>query len=135
MRDVSALTADSTVRQLSTHKVNGCNNALSILVLDGAGDGGASHKYLASWPAGHSADKENILIHFQDGPIAEVGTNGITHEALLAIVVDRLQGFQRGQYACRENAIALTHLEDAMHWLQHRTRQRLDRGVEGTHQK
>ena len=77
----------------------------------------------------------SVLVEFQNGPIKEVGVNGVTNEALLAIVIDRLQGFQKGQFQCRENAIALTHLEDAMHWLQHRTNERLKRGVEGTHQK
>jgi hypothetical protein len=52
---------------------------------------------------------------------------------LLAIVVDRMRDFQRGAYACRENAIALTKLEEAQHWLHARTRGRVARGVEGTH--
>jgi len=59
----------------------------------------------------------------------------LSQEALLAVIIDRLQCFQAGPYKCRENAIALTHLEDAMHWLQHRTRERMARGVEGTMQK
>jgi hypothetical protein len=33
---------------------------------------------------------------FQNGPIAEVGVNGVTHEVLLAIVADRLRSFQKG---------------------------------------
>lgn len=37
--------------------------------------------------------------------IAEVGTNGITHEALLAVLIDRLQSFQRGEYSCCDLAI------------------------------
>ena len=58
--------------------------------------------------------------------------NGISQEALLAILIDRLRGFQSGQYACRENAIALTKLEEATMWLQKRTLDRVRRGVEGT---
>lgn len=54
-------------------------------------------------------------------------------EALIAIVIDRLQGFQRGQFACEENVLALHKLHEAMHWLHHRTREREERGVEGTH--
>jgi len=54
---------------------------------------------------------------------------------LIAVVIDRLQGFQGGKFACRENALALTKLEEAVHWLHHRTAQRLARGVEGTHEK
>jgi hypothetical protein len=52
---------------------------------------------------------------------------------LLAIVADRLRSFQKGQYACKANACALTHIEEAQHWLQQRTIERMRRGVEGTH--
>jgi hypothetical protein len=72
-------------------------------------------------------------INFQNGPINENGMNGVTQEVLLAIVADRLRSFQAGKYACRENAIALTKIEEAQHWLQSRTRARMSRGVEGTH--
>lgn len=65
-------------------------------------------------------------------PVGDSGFNGISNEALLAVIIDRMRGFQSGEFKCRENAIALTHLEDAMHWLQHRTRHRVARGVEGT---
>ena len=71
---------------------------------------------------------------FQQGPIGEVGVNGVTHEALLAILVDRMRSFQAGPYACRENALVLTKLEEAQQWLLSRTRARMVRGVEGTHQ-
>jgi hypothetical protein len=56
---------------------------------------------------------------------------GVTQEALLAIVMDRLQSFQRGPFACRENALALTKIEEAQHWLFSRTLARMQRGVEG----
>jgi len=77
-----------------------------------------------------------------DGPIGEVGANGISNEALLAIVEHRLQCFQSSEFACRENAVALTKLQEAialiklqeaMMWLQKRTLDRMRRGVEGTH--
>jgi hypothetical protein len=58
--------------------------------------------------------------------------NGVSNEALLAIVEDRLQGFQSGPFACRENAVALTKLQESMMWLQKRTRERMARNVEGT---
>ena len=51
--------------------------------------------------------------------------------SLLAIVIDRLRAFQAGPFACRENALALTKIEEAQHWLLHRTRARMTRGVEG----
>lgn len=132
------------MRQLTGHKVNPANDKLNIAVVDEPGSGGASHLYQITgfnsgtnpsdpWTKRHGQVAEHSTILFQNGPINEVGVNGLTHEALLAILIDRLQAFQKGPYAGRENAIALTHLEDAQHWLQHRTRARMDRGVEGTH--
>lgn len=121
------------MREITTHKINGCNESLQILVLDEPGSGNACHKYginLLEYPG-----CSGPIIQFQNGPIKEAGVNGITNEALVAIVIDRLQGFQKGTFACRENALALTKLEEAMHWLQHRTRERVAQGVEGTHQK
>ncbi|MCC6800437.1 MAG: hypothetical protein IT325_09980 [Anaerolineae bacterium] len=84
--------------------------------------------------ARHGEPAQHARILFQNGPIAEAGVNGVTHEALIAIVIDRLQAFQKGPFACRENALALTKLEEAQHWLHHRTRARMARQVEGTHE-
>jgi hypothetical protein len=118
------------MREITTHKVNGCNEELTITVLDEPGAGGANHKYLIS-----GGKYVNCAVEFQNGPIKDAGTNGVTHEALLAIVIDRLRSFQAGPYACRENALALTKLEEAVHWLHARTLARVARGVEGTHEK
>lgn len=134
------------MREITAHKVNGCNDALTIQTEDEPGSGGANHLYKITgfcsstnksdpWTAAHGQAAVHSRVLFQNGPIPEVGTNGITHEALLAIVIDRLQAFQKGQFACRENALALTKLEEAMHWLKHRTEERMRRGVEGTHTK
>lgn len=105
---------------------------MKVVAVDGAGPGGASHEYLLTH--GDEVQEQNTVLKFQNGPIKEVGVNGLTDEALLAVLIDRLQGFQSGRYSCRENALALTKFEEGMHWLQHRTRQREARGVEGTHQ-
>lgn len=110
---------------------------LQIEVTDESGAGGANHKYLILIPPEHSVPGQinAFPIDFQNGPIKEVGVNGITQEALLAITIDRLRSFQAGPYKCRENAIALTHCEEALMWLQRRTVARIKRGVEGTHAK
>lgn len=123
------------MRELHGHKVNPANDKLRVLVMDEPGAGGANHEYrvLKPHPKEGCEDVVAVDIAFQNGPIAEVGVNGVTHEVLLAIVIDRMQSFQKGPYACRENAIALTKLEEAQHWLLHRTRARMERGVEGTH--
>lgn len=71
-------------------------------------------------------------IHFQEGPIKEYGVNGIHNEDLIAMVICRLEHFQKSQYGCRENALAITKLEEALLWLRKRTMGRERRGVEGT---
>lgn len=119
------------MREIRTHIINPANDRLNITVLDEPGAGGACHEYLVRLGVDGGYGP---LFKFQDGPIAEVGVNGVTHEALLAILIDRLQSFQAGAYSCRENAIALTKCEEALLWLGKRTRDRMARGVEGTNQ-
>lgn len=119
------------MRTIEDHKINFANDRLEITVMDNPGAGGANHLYRISGFDDGNGDA--VLIKFQNGPIAEAGVNGVTQEALIAICVDRLRSFQAGQYACRENAIALTKLEEAQHWLLARTKARVARGVEGTH--
>ncbi len=125
-------------RELTGHKVNGCNDGLKIEVQDDPGHGGACHRYTITGPENRLPEVGmvpafQVKIRFQNGPIKEVGTNGITHEALLAILADRLEGFQSGPYACEDNAEALAHIKAAQEVLQRRTKARLARGVEGTH--
>ncbi len=130
-------------RLIHDHKLNGLNEAIEITA-DGPGPGGASHLYKLDLTAGApESGGQQLTISFQNGPIKEAGYNGFTNEALIAVVIDRLRGFQfcrdpdgnfskpPGQFACKENACALTHLEESLMWLQKRTRDRLARGVEG----
>lgn len=65
--------------------------------------------------------------------IKENGVNGVANEDLLVMVIRRLQGFQESEFKCRENAMAITKLEEALLWLRKRTMGRENRGVEGTH--
>jgi hypothetical protein len=134
------------VRELTTHKINEANNQLTIRALDRPGPGGASHAYIVSgikgFPANPSAgiaraawDEASdgaCLFVFQNGAIGEAGVNGITHEALLAILIDRLEAFQNGPYACEENAMALLALLDAQASLLQRTQRRAKAGIEGS---
>lgn len=118
------------MRELTDHIVSGDQAVqLAIRVMDEPGAAGANHRYEVG---GFS---KPLAIFFQNGPIKEAGVNGITQEALLTIVIDRLRSFQEGPFRCRENAIALTHCEEALMWLQRRTMERIRRGIEGTTQK
>jgi len=138
------------MRELTAHRLNPSNDLLKVAVLDQPGSGGACHAYLiegfdcASNPsvatlldvaADRLDERVSTVVLFQNGPIADVGVNGITHEVLLAILIDRLERFQSGPYSCRENALALTKLQEALHWLHHRTASRMARGVEGTNNR
>lgn len=124
------------MRKLSKHIVDGdsVNHLAEIQVLDEPGHGGACHRYKIDYVNGApTSGGLETFINFQNGPIKEVGINGNTHEEFLAILIDRMEGFQAGPYACDANAIALAHLENALGWLQLRTRERISRNVEGTH--
>jgi hypothetical protein len=123
------------MRQLTDHKVNGLNEAIEITVMDEPGAGGACHEYALALRDPSGTVKISIPIRFQNGPVKEAGFNGWSQEAFLAIVIDRLRSFQAGPFACRDNEHALAHCEVALNWLQKRTRDRMARGVEGTHQK
>lgn len=127
------------MRELNEHKINPANDTLTIAVIDEPGSGGANHSYRVSGFTGNNPSPfgplagGSVTLNFQNGPIPSSGVNGLTHEALLAIVADRLRSFQAGPFACKANACALTHIEEAQHWLQQRTIERMRRGVEGTH--
>lgn len=123
-------------RELTTHAINPCNERLIVLVLDGPGPGGASHVYdigIRTSP-GNKYYQQAVRLCFQNGPVKENGdgVNGLTHEALLAVLIDRMQGFQAGPYACPENAAALNALRNAMTYLHERTQRREAAGIEGT---
>lgn len=126
------------MRTLTDHIVEGdsVNHQLEIVVLDEPGQGGASHKYRIFKPVDYmEKTPAECNIEFQNGPIKEFGVNGITQEALLAIVMDRLRAFQAGPFACDANAAALIHCTSPLSLLQARTRARIARGVEGTHKQ
>jgi ABC-type transport system involved in cytochrome c biogenesis ATPase subunit len=108
----------------------GTNNYTEIWVIDEPGAGNACHKY--SIRELKDSNNEFSFIKFQEGPIKENGVNGCHQEDLLAIVIDRLESFQAGKFSCRENALAITKCEEALHWLNHRTADRKKRGVEET---
>lgn len=103
------------------------------LLADEKSNGGASHVYSLRYDTGETGGELDV-VKFQTGPVKQVGYNGTSEESLLAIIIDRLQGWQSGPFACRENALAVTKLQEAKHWLDHRTRERKRRTVEGTSQ-
>ncbi len=98
----------------------------------GIGPGGAPDHYKLTVCAANGEPRE-LELHFQHGPVAEAGVNGFTNEQVLAVVLDRLQQFQKGPFACVENQTALHATEAALGALRARTDRRIAAGVEGTH--
>jgi len=93
-------------------------------------------------PSGGSVRGVGLSIDWQNGPLGRGADrqepNGAFVETVLAACVKRIQFYQtasEGKFACRENAIAITKVEEALLWLDKRTRDREARNVEGKHQQ
>ena len=109
----------------------GSTRLTTVYVMDTPGPGGAHHQYQVYPSAPRETRPADVppagplppcaVVDFRDGPLGEAGVNGCQHQDLLAIVIHRLQRSQAGPYACRENALALRNIEEAMFWLNCRT--------------
>ena len=91
-------------------------------------------------PTGGAFEGVGIRIDWQNGPLGRDADrrkpNGAFVETVLSAVLQRIQFYQDaggGKFKCRENAIAITKIEEALLWLDKRTRDREARQVEGTH--
>lgn len=124
------------MREITTHLVAGlpANRQLRVFAEEKLGSGGAPVVY--EIVSGEEQERGDAYfqdwLKFQNGGIRDPrDINGMTNEALLAIVIDRLECFQRGPFPCNENHMALGRAKEALAWLMARTEARLLRGVEG----
>lgn len=77
-----------------------------------------------------------LKIHYQEGARKDPNSiPGILDLDLLYIVRDRIQTFQKGEFACRENELVLTKVEEAIMWSEARVKDRERRAVLGTYNK
>ncbi len=128
--------------EIVSHIVHGATQP-RISVMDTPGAGGATHFYringldLRARPEGFQVPidcgrGDALDIVFQCGPVQDGKFNGLTIESLLAIAIHRLDGFIAGPYGnIPTNVAAREHVAAALEQLHARTRERLDRGVEG----
>lgn len=88
-------------------------------------------------PTGGSVKGVGLSIDWQDGPLGRgedrKDPNGAFVETVISAAKQRLEYFQESKFKCRENALAITKLDEALHWLNHRTLDRENRAVEGEH--
>ena len=110
-----------------------------VYAIDEKGNGGANHRYEIDCPPGETngfPQSDVTIIQFQNGARnLPDSVYGVIDTDLLEIVRDRLKGFQSGEFATRENAIALTHIEEALLWLNKRVEDRIERNILGTNKR
>ena len=88
----------------------------------------ASHLYAIQY----GGPDDVCRIQFQHGARGIDGsTAGVFEDALLAILQDRLEGFQSGPFACEENARALVGVQSARNALNERVAARMAKSVLG----
>ncbi len=96
------------------------------------------HKYVAQ----NFENKETgQIIQFIEKAPKEAGStelitlnDGTTTEEVLLVLIDRTKNLQ-AKFPCKENACAITHMEEAFNWFEARTRDRMKRKVEGSNNK
>lgn len=71
-----------------------------------------------------------VKFTIQSDPISEVGINGVQAQDMLEYVKCLFQSLN-DVFPCRENALTITKIEEAIHWQEARTKDRLNRLVEG----
>jgi hypothetical protein len=137
IRYMSLLGQDDMKELITHHDGYGLNESIQITAEDEIGPGGAHHNYLFMVETDDPIPQQVSCgyLQFQRGPRNEPGSiPGIVEAAVLAVLIDRLESFQAGPYACEENRIALIFLNDAMEQIKLRVRNRAERGVLGTAQ-
>lgn len=75
-------------------------------------------------------DVNMISFRIQDGPVKESGLNGCQLDTMIEAAKIMLEGLN-AKFPCRENSMAITKLDECLLWLDKRTKDREDRGVEG----
>lgn len=93
--------------------------------------GNASHTYGIQF----GGPSDVVRIQFQHGPRGVEGSvAGVFDDDLLAIIEDRLDGFQSGPFACEENQVALGAIREARQMLGLRVARRINKGVLGANE-
>lgn len=112
-------------REILEHRVNLEDRQPTLMAMGRVGVGGAEQLYRIRFKRQNG---EDALLPV---PFVSLEHEGVTNEVLLAIVIDRLEAFQRGKFACAANANALSFCNMALTALKGRTIERMARGVEG----
>lgn len=82
---------------------------------------------------GVNHETNTIGFKIQNGPIKENGKNGCQVVDMIAVAKHMLEELNK-KFPCRENAVTITKLDEALMWQEKRTKDREKRNVEGTSQ-
>ena len=75
-------------------------------------------------------DVNSLAFTIQNGPVKEYGINGCQVDTIIEAAKLIIEGLNKN-FPCRENAVAITKLDEAIMWLDKRKRDRIARNVEG----
>jgi len=75
-------------------------------------------------------DKNSLAFTLQNGPVKEVGVNGAQVDTIIEAAKAIIEGLN-AKFPCRENAMVITKLDEALMWSAKRKSDREARGVEG----
>lgn len=96
------------------------------------GPGGAHHDYCIAAAPGEIL----LTVQFQKGPRNDPDArHGVLDCDLLEIVRDRMKAFVAGPMTSWETEMALSHVEAALHCMNKRVEDRIERNVLGTMEK
>ena len=118
-------------------KLHEDHNGVCVYSMEGEEDCFIGHDYCITSedvgdkePGAIGHDVGVFAVIFQNGPVKEVGINGITNEALLMILMHRT-AYLNSCFPCRENEVAISAMATALAAFESRTKGRIERGVEG----
>lgn len=75
-------------------------------------------------------DVNSLSFTLQNGPVKENGVNGCQVGTIVEAAKIIIEGLNKN-FPCRENAMVITKLDEALMWLEKRTKDRIKRNVEG----
>lgn len=101
-----------------------------ITTADGAIDWAATDEARKECPIFVDHAVNMISFRIQNGPIKEVGKNGCQVTDIIAVAKHIIEELNKN-FPCRENAMTITHLDEALLWQLKRTMDREARNVEG----
>lgn len=82
------------------------------------------------WPQVHG-ETSSVKFTIQSGPIKQFGVNGCQIDDVIAWAKGKIEEFNKA-FPCRENALIVTKLDEALLWSMKRKLDREARKVEGT---